>query len=109
MRLLLLLACLPLFAQQPDTQLIARQAIAAEIRQFAELGEFTTMLALVSAGLGVGLLPANAGRALPANVISRPLELGDYRATTGLAWVGLESAVKVNVFNLISSLFGADS
>ena len=41
MRLLLLLACLPLFAQQPDTQLFARQAIAAEIRQFAELGEFT--------------------------------------------------------------------
>lgn len=88
------------------------QALAAQGTQLqigAELGEFTTMLALVSAGLGVGLLPANAGRALPANVISRSLELGDYRATTGLAWVGLESAVKGNVFNLISSLFGPDS
>jgi hypothetical protein len=36
------------------------------------------MLALVSAGLGVGLLPAHAGRALPANVIFKPLELGSW-------------------------------
>ena len=63
------------------------------------------MLALVSAGLGVGLLPANAGRALPANVISRPLELQDYRATTGLAWTELNSAVKSTVFSLLDELF----
>jgi len=70
----------------------------------SELGEFTTMLALVSAGLGVGLLPANAARALPANVISRPLDLGSYRASTGLAWVDLNSAVKNTVFNLMNEL-----
>ena len=76
----------------------------AHLQNATELGEFTTMLALVSAGLGVGLLPANAGRALPANVISRPLELGDYRATTGLAWTDLNTAVKTTVFNLMSEL-----
>ncbi len=76
----------------------------AQLHIATELGEFTTMLALVSAGLGVGLLPANAGRALPANVISRPLELGDYRATTGLAWTELNSAVKNTVFGLMDEL-----
>lgn len=84
-------------------QALASHGIQLQIS--AELGEFTTMLALVSAGLGVGLLPANAGRALPANVLSRPLELGDYRATTGLAWVDLNSAVKSNVFDLINKVF----
>ena len=83
-------------------QALTRQGVQLEIA--SELGEFTTMLALVSAGLGVGLLPANAGRALPANVISRPLELGDYRATTGLAWTDLNSAVKSTVFSLMSEL-----
>ena len=83
-------------------QAVTRQG--GQLQIAAELGEFTTMLALVSAGLGVGLLPANAGRALPANVISRPLELGSYRATTGLAWTDLNSAVKSTVFNLMSEL-----
>ncbi|MGE7955680.1 LysR family transcriptional regulator [Pseudomonas sp. NPDC089530] len=72
----------------------------------AELGEFTTMLALVSAGLGVGLLPAHAGRALPANVSARPLELGSYRATTGLAWTDLDNALKNTVFGLIGEVLG---
>ena len=75
-----------------------------QLQLASELGEFTTMLALVSAGLGIGLLPANAGRALPANVIARPLDLGSYRATTGLAWVDLNSAVKLTVFNLLNEI-----
>ena len=83
-------------------QALTRQG--AQLQIATELGEFTTMLALVSAGLGVGLLPANAGRALPANVISRPLQLGDYRATTGLAWTDLNSAVKATVFSLMDEL-----
>jgi DNA-binding transcriptional LysR family regulator len=70
-----------------------------------ELGEFTTMLALVSAGLGIGLLPQHAGRALPPNVVSRPLNLGDFRAVTGLAWTSLDTAVKTTVFNLMRELF----
>jgi len=86
-------------------QAIAEQG--ANLQIASELGEFTTMLALVSAGLGVGLLPSHAGRALPLNVVSRPLELGDYRATTGLAWTELDSAVKSTVFNLMEQLFFA--
>ena len=88
-------------------QALARQG--AHLPHATELGEFTTMLALVSAGLGVGLLPANAGRALPANVISRPLDLGEYRATTGLAWTALNSAVKATVFSLMEELLALDT
>lgn len=83
-------------------QALSSQGVQLEIA--SELGEFTTMLALVSAGLGVGLLPSNAGRALPPNVISKHLELGNYQATTGLAWTDLGSAVKTTVFSLMSEL-----
>lgn len=81
-------------------QALNRQGVQLQIA--SELGEFTTMLALVAAGLGIGLLPANAGRALPAHVVARPLDLGSYRATTGLAWADLNSAVKQTVFTVIS-------
>lgn len=84
-------------------QAIADQGGKLDIAE--ELGEFTTMLALVSAGLGIGLLPHHAGRALPPNVVSRPLRLGDYRAVTGLAWTALDTAVKTTVFNLMAELF----
>lgn len=71
----------------------------------SELGEFTTMLALVAAGLGVGLLPAHAALAVPPSVVARPLELGQHRAVTGLAWTGLDTAVKVTLFELMRELF----
>ena len=71
----------------------------------SELGEFTTMLALVAAGLGVGLLPAHAALAVPPNVVARPLDLGEYRAATGLAWTELDTAVKVTLFELMRGLF----
>jgi len=62
------------------------QAVGIPLQIASELGEFTTMLALVCAGLGVGVLPQQAARALPANCVSRPLELGAFQARTGLAW-----------------------
>ena len=65
------------------------------------------MLALVSAGLGVGVLPLQAARALPSNCVSRHLQLGAFQAATGLAWTELDSAVKTTVFNLIVELSGA--
>ncbi|NWD92513.1 LysR substrate-binding domain-containing protein, partial [Pseudomonas sp. K5002] len=61
------------------------QAMGVPLEIASELGEFTTMLALVSAGLGVGVLPLQAARALPANCVSRHLALGAFRARTGLA------------------------
>lgn len=77
------------------------QALGAPLTIASELGEFTTMLALVSAGLGIGVLPSQAARALPANCVSRHLELGTFQARTGLAWTDLDSAVKSTLFNLI--------
>lgn len=85
-------------------QALARAGVTLAIA--SELGEFTTMLALVSAGLGVGLLPMQAARALPANCVARPLELGAFQASTGLAWTELDGAVKRTVFTLIEGLFG---
>jgi DNA-binding transcriptional LysR family regulator len=82
------------------------QALGITLEIASELGEFTTMLALVSAGLGVGVLPLQAARALPANCVSRHLELGGFEASTGLAWTELDSAVKTTLFNLIMELFG---
>ncbi|MBT1264565.1 LysR family transcriptional regulator [Pseudomonas sp. G5001] len=82
------------------------QAMGVPLEIASELGEFTTMLALVSAGLGVGVLPLQAARALPANCVSRHLALGAFRARTGLAWTELDSPVKTTLFNLIDELFG---
>jgi hypothetical protein len=33
------------------------------------------------------------------------LALGDHRAATGLAWAGLDTAVKVTLFELMRELF----
>lgn len=82
------------------------QALGIPLQIASELGEFTTMLALVCAGLGVGVLPFQATRALPANCVSRPLQLGGFETSTGLAWTALDSAVKRTLFDLIVDLFG---
>jgi DNA-binding transcriptional LysR family regulator len=82
------------------------QALGIPLQIASELGEFTTMLALVCAGLGVGVLPVQATRALPANCVSRPLQLGGFETSTGLAWTALDSAVKCTLFDLIVELFG---
>lgn len=82
-----------------------RHDVALQIA--AELGEFTTMLALVSAGLGLGVLPAEAALALPPKVVARPLELGGHRAAIGLAWTELDTPIKNTVFGLLQELFPA--
>ncbi|MBB3103118.1 LysR family transcriptional regulator [Azomonas macrocytogenes] len=82
---------------------LERHGVALRIA--AELGEFTTMLALVSAGLGLGLLPSEAALALPPNVVARPVELGDHRAEIGLAWVALDTPLKNTLFDLFQALF----
>ncbi|KWC52512.1 hypothetical protein WM32_07695 [Burkholderia ubonensis] len=52
------------------------------------------MLALVAAGMGIGLIPAEAASALPSSVLARPLDLGRHRSGVGLAWTDLDSPVK---------------
>ena len=77
-----------------DEMLLAfrKQRVSLEIA--TELGEYTTMLALVSAGLGIGVIPTHAAMALPPNVVARPLDLRDHRTGIGLAWRDLDSPAK---------------
>jgi DNA-binding transcriptional LysR family regulator len=89
-----------------DEMLVAlkRQGATLEIAQ--ELGEFTTMLALVAAGLGIGVIPEQAAIALPPKVVARPLELRNHRAGIGLAYTHLDSAVKRVLFAVMEQSVG---
>ncbi|SDG96353.1 LysR family transcriptional regulator [Propionivibrio dicarboxylicus] len=59
-----------------------------------EFGEFTTMAALISAGMGIGILPKYAMSAKYDNVAIRPLTGPDLQARVGLAWTEPESRLK---------------
>jgi DNA-binding transcriptional LysR family regulator len=82
-----------------DEMLLALSRQGATLEIARELGEFTTMLALVAAGLGIGLIPAEAASALPPNVVARPLDLHHHRTGIGLAWTRLDSAAKRALFS----------
>lgn len=69
----------------------ARQGVALEIER--AFGEFTTMAALVGAGLGVGLVPHLALVVPPPGVVLRPIDLGDHVSRIGLAGRRLETAL----------------
>jgi len=77
-----------------DEMLVALKREGADLGIAQELGEFTTMLALVAAGLGIGMIPAEAAIALLPKVVARPLELSDHRAGIGLAYTDLDNAAK---------------
>lgn len=72
-----------------------------------EMGEFTTQLALVSAGLGVGILPSGAASALPIGVVMRPLTLPMSGAGIGVAWAGLENSRKQALMKVLDELYPA--
>lgn len=77
-----------------DETLVALQRAGADLNIAQELGEFSTMLALVSAGLGVGIMPAAAASARPPRVVARPLELDGHKASIGLAYRAGDDPVK---------------
>ncbi|KER66168.1 LysR family transcriptional regulator [Burkholderia cepacia] len=77
-----------------DDMLLALSRAGTTLEIAQEFGEFTTMLALVAAGMGIGLIPAEAASALPPNVLSRPLDLAGHRTGIGLAWTDLDSPLK---------------
>jgi DNA-binding transcriptional LysR family regulator len=58
-----------------------------------ELGEYTTMLALVGAGMGIGILPKLALAACPPGVTARPLVLPGCQSRVGLVWSDLSSSL----------------
>jgi DNA-binding transcriptional LysR family regulator len=77
-----------------DEMLVALRQQRVSLEIAAELGEYTTMLALISAGLGIGVIPQHAAMALPPRVIARPLDLRDHRTGIGLAWRDLDTPAK---------------
>ena len=89
-----------------DEMLVALKREGADLDIAQELGEFSTMLALVSAGLGIGVIPAEAATALPPKVVARPLELADHRAGIGLAYTHLDSAAKRALLGVIEQCAG---
>jgi DNA-binding transcriptional LysR family regulator len=82
------------FHQQKVTLQIAR-----------ELGEFTTMLALVASGLGLGVVPQGAASALPPGVVTRPLVLNMAGTGIGVAWTNLDSSRKRAFIKVLDELY----
>jgi DNA-binding transcriptional LysR family regulator len=65
-------------------------------------------LALVAAGLGVGILPSGAASALTAGVVPRPLALAMSGAGIGVAWTGLENPRKRALMQVLDELYSRD-
>jgi DNA-binding transcriptional LysR family regulator len=82
----------------------SQQGVSLQIEK--ELGEYATMLALVSAGLGIGVIPALAATALPPNVTARPLDLQNLHTGIGLAYTHLDSALKRALVDVIETCIG---
>jgi DNA-binding transcriptional LysR family regulator len=74
-----------------------------------EMGEFTTQLALVAAGLGIGILPSGAASALPVGVVTRPLALPMSGAGIGVAWLCLETPRKRALMMVLDEFYPASS
>ena len=82
-----------------------QQGVALQIER--ELGEFTTMLALIAAGLGIGVIPAQAAIALPPKVTARPLDLRNHRTGIGIAYTQLDSATKRAFVDVVDQRIGS--
>ncbi|BAO94004.1 LysR family transcriptional regulator [Caballeronia insecticola] len=89
-----------------DDMLVALKREGAVLNIAQELGEFSTMLALVSAGLGIGVIPAAAAAALPPRVVARPLQLHGHTAGIGLAWLPPANALKRALIDVIDLCAG---
>lgn len=81
-----------------DEFLLAMRRCGTPLAIAQELGEFTTMVALIAAGMGIGIVPQLALAARPDNVEVRELALPDCRSRVALAWMDLETPVKRKFF-----------
>ena len=84
-----------------DAFLLAMKRSGTPLAIARELGEFTTMVALIAAGMGIGVVPKLAMVAKPDNVEIRPLLLPECRSRVGLAWTGLDTPIKRTFFRYI--------
>lgn len=87
-----------------DGLIVALKQSGLNLQVIQELGEFTTMLALISAGMGIGILPGLALTTPPAGVTVRELLLPGHRSCIGLAWSGQETAIKRTFFKVAMDL-----
>ncbi|WP_213880281.1 LysR substrate-binding domain-containing protein [Pseudomonas sp. dw_358] len=87
-----------------DLMLVAFHQGGAQLQWARELGEFTTMLALVASGQGIGLVPAQAAAVLPPGVVVRPLALELPGAGIGVAWGELDTACKRAFFRVLEGV-----
>lgn len=78
---------------------MSRSGETLAIRQ--ELGEFTTMVALIAAGMGIGIVPGLAMVAKPDNVEIRSLNLPACRSRVGLAWADLQTPIKQTFYSFV--------
>ena len=84
-----------------DEFLAQMSRCGANLSILQELGEFTTMVALVAAGMGIGVVPKLAMTAKPENVELRPLDMPGCLSRIGLAWTDLETPIKQTFFGNI--------
>lgn len=85
-----------------DEFMLAMKRSGAPLTVLRELGEFTTMVALVAAGMGVGVVPRLALSATPDNVEIRPLRLPGCVSRVGVAWTDLDTPLKRTVASFFS-------
>lgn len=81
-----------------DEFVLAMKRSGAPLAILQELGEFTTMVALIAAGMGIGIVPKLAMVARPDNVEIRPLRLPYCLSRVGLAWADLDTPIKRTFF-----------
>jgi DNA-binding transcriptional LysR family regulator len=81
-----------------DELLLALKVNGLTLRIIQELGEFTTMTALIAAGMGIGIMPQQALSAVPDSVVVRELRLPGFVSRIGIAWTTQETALKKTFF-----------
>ncbi|MFA9441404.1 LysR family transcriptional regulator [Uliginosibacterium sp. sgz301328] len=87
-----------------DGLLTAFQRQGLTLRIGKELGEFTTMIALVAAGMGIGILPSLTAVATMPGLALRPLDLPDFHSSVGLAWTSLDDPIKRIFMDVIDDI-----
>lgn len=87
-----------------DEFLLALKRSGLSLQILQELGEFTTMIALIAAGMGIGIMPRLAMAAKPDHVAVRELRLPDHKSRVGMAWIALDTALKRTFFEMAAHL-----
>jgi DNA-binding transcriptional LysR family regulator len=90
-----------------DQMLVGFHLQGVTLRIGRELGEFTTMLALVASGLGLGIVPEKAASALPPGVVTRPLAIDLAGTGIAVAWNHVDNPRKQAFLQVLAQLYPA--